>query len=142
MPARVASPEDLGEAAYDPVDEHDTIVSVFSGVARKGRWEPPARIRVYSLFGGADLDFCEADMLEGTTRVDVFVLFGGAQIRVPTDIDVDCRGLGIFGHFAQLSQRGDDPQPPRLLIRGTALFGGIDVKGPKRKRLRFGRRKR
>ena len=130
LPARRPS------ASAEPSEEHDSIVAFFGGAVRKGLWEPAERITVNAIFGGAELDFREAEMLEGVTEVQVFALFGGVEIKVPNDIDVECSGSGIFGGFSHHAQRSDEEAAPLLRIRGTAVFGGVEVKAPKPKRWR------
>ena len=66
----------------DPADERGTAIAIFGGSARKGSWEPPARLSVFSLFGGVEVDFSNADLLEGTSEVEILVLFGGVEIKV------------------------------------------------------------
>jgi len=140
--APATPPAPPGELAV-PEEDSETVVAVFSGATRRGAWEPPARVRALALFGGVELDFCEADLLEGTTRVDVLALFGGVfggvTVRVPDDVHVDCGGLGLFGSFSNRSQRAEQADAPGLQIRGLALFGGAELKGPRRRK---GRRKR
>ena len=123
LPARLAG-RDLDRR----VDERDSIVSIFSDVNRMGQWEPPERLSVFTMFGGVELDFCDADLLEGTSELDVIAIFGGVEIRVPPGIHVETRGLGIFGSFSHLHQRADEPDAPVLRIKGLALFGGVEVK--------------
>jgi len=115
-------------------DAGETVVALFSGARRSGPWEPPAKLRVLSFFGGCEIDYTESEMLEGESEVVVIAVFGGATIRVPPDIDVISQGIGVFGHFSQFGQRGDDPQPPRLRVRGLSIFGGVEVKGPRKRR--------
>lgn len=132
-----------GEAApVHPDDDHETVFSIFGGASRKGNWEPPSRLSVFCLFGGAELDFREADMLEGVTEVQIFCLFGGAGIKVPPDIDVETRGQGIFGGFSHHAQRADEDDAPRLRITGLALFGGVEVKQKPLRRRWLSRRPR
>lgn len=122
-------------APVHPDDDHDTVFSLFGGASRKGNWEPPSRLSVFSLFGGVELDFREADMLEGVTEVQIFCMFGGIGIKVPPDIDVETRGQGIFGGFSHHAQRSDEEGAPLLRITGLALFAGVEVKQkPLRKR--------
>jgi hypothetical protein len=136
-PARVPvrAPEasaGAAEEADDP-EARTTVLALFGSAKRAGRWEPPARVQVLSLFGGVHIDFTEAEMLEGETVVEIFAFCGGVEIRVPPDIDVITEGFGLFGHFGQKDQRGDDPQPPRLRVKGLALMSGVEVKGPRRR---------
>jgi ABC-type xylose transport system permease subunit len=100
------------------------------GAERKGAWEPPARLDVIAIMGGVELDFTEADLLEGETVVEVLAIMGGVKIIVPGDIDIESgSGLGIMGGFASVSHRADsDDDPPLLRIRGVALMGGVEIK--------------
>lgn len=125
-------PAESGRTSLDRrLDDRDSVVSIFGGAVRKGAWEPPERLSVVALFGGVKLDFSQADMLEGVSRVDVFAAFGGVEIRVPPDIHVETRGLGIFGGFGHYAQRAPEDDAPLLRIHGLALFGGVEVKPAK-----------
>jgi hypothetical protein len=77
--------------------EESSVVALLGGSARKGSWEPPARLRVLAVMGGVELDFREADLYEGETFVDVLAIMGGVSIIVPPDIDVDADGQGFLG---------------------------------------------
>lgn len=124
------APRPAERAGLAAVEDRESIVALFSGAVRKGAWEPPERLAVYAIFGGVLLDFRDADLLEGTTEVVILALFGGVEIRVPDDIDVECRGTGIFGGFGHTVQRAGDEGAPLLRISGTAIFGGVEVKTP------------
>ena len=128
--------------------EIQRILSVFGSNTRGGYWEPPERLEVLALFGGAKLDFRDANLYSGETIVNCFAMFGGIEIIVPADIEVDANGTGLFGGFEHkaLKQRrrglfgrrssrdeehepfDDDEEPPILKIRGFALFGGVEIK--------------
>lgn len=136
IPNQGIATEGVVDTALDDPEAHKNLFGIFSGATRKGRWEPPGRLSVFAIFGGVELDFCDAELLEGETVVEAWAFCGGIEIRVPEDIDVITEGVGIFGHFAQRDQRGSDPQPPRLRIKGVSLFGGVEVKGPKKRRRR------
>ena len=132
LPARTES----GDLALD--SEEGRIVAVMSTATRKGRWEPPAKLVVFAMMGGAELDFREANLYEGETIVDVTVLMGGVEILIPPDVDVECEGTGFMGGFSSLSYRARADDAPLLRIRGWAVMGGVDVKVkklPLRKRL-------
>lgn len=115
-----------------PADEHTTIVAIMAGAVRTGAWEPPARIQVFALMGGAELDFREADMLLGVTEVQVLALMGGAKIIVPPDVDLEVNGTGFMGGFENASNRADEPDAPLLRVTGFAVMGGVEVKVRKR----------
>jgi hypothetical protein len=122
-PVRPAPPAEL-----DFSDEQGFVMALLSSTRRKGHWEPPARLYVGALMGGAVLDFREADLLEGVTEVVILAIMGGVNIVVPPDLDVEVDGIGLLGGFSHLSRRTDDDDSPLLRIRGLALMGGVEVK--------------
>jgi hypothetical protein len=119
-------------------EDRETLLAILSGVQRKGAWEPAEHVRVYAVMGGAELDFSEAVMLEGVTELRIFALWGGVEVRVPDDIHVESRGVGVLGGFAQLDHRCAEPDASTLRISGFAVMGGVDVK--RKKDRRFWRR--
>jgi len=118
----------IATSELDLADEQGFVFAVMSGARRRGHWEPPARLYVTALMGGADLDFREADLLEGVSEVVVLALMGGVNIIVPPELDVEVNGVGLLGGFPHLSRRSDDHDAPLLRIRGLALMGGVNVK--------------
>jgi hypothetical protein len=123
-PARVAA---LVRAEDAPRSR--TVFAMFGGAERKGGWVVPRRLRVMTVMGGADLDFREARFAPGENRVAVFAMFGGVDIIVPPGLRVDVEGGAIFGGFEDATHRAtaDDPDAPRLVITGFAMFGGVSV---------------
>ncbi len=115
-----------------PVDRPDRgyAIAILGGATRKGRWIPAQRTLVYTVMGGATLDFREALLPPGITEIAVFALMGGVEIIVPPGLAVESGGIAIMGGF---DHSHDDPghrapDAPTLRIRGFALMGGVDVK--------------
>jgi predicted membrane protein len=85
---------------------------------------------VSAFFGGFDIDLSRAD-IEGNEAVilaDAF--FGGGEIRIPETWHVVIEGSAFCGAFMdETRQRPPEGSTPakRLIIRGTALFGGITI---------------
>ena len=104
------------------------IVAVMSGAIRKGQWEPAGRFRVLAVMGGVELDFRDADMLDGTTEINVLAIMGGCNIIVPPDVAVDVNGLGFMGGFTHLRHRPVEEDAPVIRIKGLAVMGGVEVK--------------
>ena len=119
-PPRAVAPE-----TYEDVGR---VIAVLGGSSRKGSWEPPALLRVLALMGGVELDFREANLLEGETVVDVLAVMGGVTIVVPPDVDVEASGTGFLGGFGGVSNHAKETNAPLLRIRGLAVMGGVDVK--------------
>lgn len=83
-----------------------------------------------AIFGGFDLDLRQVVMEVPVTRIDVFVLFGGGELRVPEDWEVSIQATAIAGGVADKSQPYPEAgtRKPQLVVSGTILFGGIEVK--------------
>lgn len=114
--------------ATHPDDERATIFAVLGGSTRKGTWEPAEHSEVIAIMGGVNLDFREADLLEGTTTVRCFAMMGGISIIVPPDVDVDVNGIGLLGGFDHVDHRANDEDVPRIKIEGIALMSGVSVR--------------
>jgi len=117
--------------------EPDRMVAVFGGVERRGRWRVRARSQITAVFGGVDLDLREADFDAPVAELNVQTCFGGVELKVPAGITVRNETVNIFGG-TEIKHVGEPVAgAPTLVIKGTVLFGGVSVKGP-RPRL-FGR---
>jgi hypothetical protein len=118
------SPVPIEEPA-NPADSFDTMVAIFGGGERKGRWRVKRRTNAVAVFGGHDLDMTDAVFEGREVTIWAFAVFGGIDITVPDAVGVRNEGVGIFGGFA--ARGGDDPDPnaPVVVVKGLALFGGV-----------------
>jgi len=81
-----------------------------------------------ALLGGCDIDLRQASITEGGEAVlDTFAFWGGIEIRVPEDWEVVNRGGAFLGAF-EIKARPRPGTRKRLLITGTAIMGGVEVK--------------
>lgn len=128
--APAAPSSGLASVTHGPVESRQTVVALMGGVERKGPWTPARTVHVFTMWGGAELDFREARFPPGTTQVHILALMGGVEIIVPPGVHVSCDGIGIMGGFTQAGETGAaeaDPGAPSLRITGVAIMGGVDV---------------
>ena len=124
--ARVASSGDSQSATMN-------ITAIFGGIERHVTAHDFRGGTVSAVFGGAELDFREAEMEGEEAVLEVNAVFGGAEIRVPTNWRVEVRGQALFGGYSD-STRGsvnpdvNAPKRKTLILTGTALFGGVELK--------------
>ncbi|MFU8816149.1 MAG: LiaF domain-containing protein [Pseudomonadales bacterium] len=104
------------------------VVDVFGGSNRTGHWRVPAEVRVFTMFGGSDIDFSEAVFTSRTTRIKLLCLFGGVDIYVPEGVNTTVKAFAIFGGIDNRTPSCPDPDAPRLVVEGLVMFGGADVK--------------
>ena len=116
-------------APAESVREHGFQIAIMGGYEKKGEWTPPRKLQSLAIMGGAGLDFREARMPPGVTEVNILAIMGGAEILVPPGLAVETHGFGFMGGFEGVDQAGvdTDPDAPRLVIRGLAIMGGVEV---------------
>jgi hypothetical protein len=110
-----------------------SLVAVFGGVERRGRWRLGERCSVTCVFGGADLDLTQAELSGRRTELRVISVFGGADVSLPEGLNVDVTERAIFGgNDVRLDERSPDPGGPVLHLRLTSVFGGTAVRRGRR----------
>lgn len=145
----------LDRSGSSPADQehrraNELMVAIMGGVSRKGYWQPARQSKIIAFMGGAELDFREAELPNGTTELFIIAVMGGAEIIVPPGLAVECSGIGIMGGFDHQAdlRRPAGSNTPRLRITGIALMGGVEVSvrlpgetaADARRRIRYERR--
>ncbi|WP_037673482.1 DUF1707 domain-containing protein [Streptomyces griseus] len=103
-------------------------LAMFGGFHRRGEWVVPPRFTAWSMFGGGRLDLSEARFTGKETRVLAVALWGGTQIVVPDDVEVQVKGLGLFGLFGKRGAHRARTGAPRIVISGLARWGAVVTK--------------
>lgn len=114
--------------AVGSTEESDHIINIFGGSNRSGRWTVAKQIKSVSIFGGANIDFTDAQFSHPEVRIKVFCLFGGDTIYVPENINVVSKAFCIFGGVDNTAPCIADRNSPTIIIEGCAIFGGINIK--------------
>jgi len=107
------------------------LVALFSGNSSRAVSQSFKGGSSVSMFGGSEIDLRDAKLSGGKAKFDVFVMFGGAEITVPKDWEIVIKGLPLFGGMDDKTSaptREGEVDPPTLVIKYLALFGGIEVK--------------
>jgi predicted membrane protein len=82
-----------------------------------------------NIFGGTELDLSQADFT-GVAVIELTTIFGGTKLLVPSNWAVKSEAVTIFGGIEdkRRMQTVTETTEKTLLIRGTVIFGGIDIK--------------
>jgi predicted membrane protein len=118
-----------GGSSYETLNEY----AMFGGIERRMHTNSFRGGSIVSIFGGVVVDFRTADIEGEEAVIYVEAVFGGIELRVPERWKVVFQGQSIFGGYA------DETRPPladamgtsarkTLILRGKAVFGGINVK--------------
>jgi hypothetical protein len=104
------------------------LLSVFGSTEREGRIRVRRRVTCLTTFGNIDLDLRQATLEGDVITIVMLGAFGAADVYVPEGVEVDFRGLSLFGHSRA---NGNDPpgRPGTPLVRvfALSLWAGIDV---------------
>jgi predicted membrane protein len=84
---------------------------------------------ITAVFGGCDVNLTQADF-EGEIIIDVTAIFGGAKIIIPPGWEVKSEVTAIFGGLddKRSIQPISDGKHRLLIIKGIAMFGGVDIR--------------
>lgn len=105
----------------------DDVSVIFSGSETKNKSQNYKGGKVTAIFGGATLDLRDAK-LTGEASLDIFVLCGGVELRVPRDWKVVSKAAPIAGGIENKSEGNEDHKGPLLVLTGTVLLGGVEIK--------------
>jgi predicted membrane protein len=113
------------------IDQNDIIdsVNVFGGANQKVFSKNLRGGDVVAIFGGCELNLSHSDF-QDTITLEVVAIFGGIKIIVPPTWEIKSEVAAIFGGIDDkraVAPFGDGPRKI-LVIKGLALFGGVDIK--------------
>jgi len=63
----------------------------------QGPWRPGNKVWAIALVGASEIDFRQAQLDEGVTKVTSIVIIGRSKIVAPSDMSVTVTGLSILG---------------------------------------------
>jgi hypothetical protein len=87
--------------------------------------------KVTAILGGFHLDLTRADLDNNRAVVHIDTVFGGGEIRVPDTWRITIEATAVAGAFVDETypQPSGMPGPVKqLIIRGAAIFGGVNIK--------------
>ena len=113
-----------GYSSEDYVDS----TAIFGGVHKKIVSKNFKGGDVTSIMGGTEIDLTQADFT-GVIHLDVTQVMGGTKIIVPPHWEVRCEVSAMFAGFEDKRQQPAITNPDKvLIIDGTSIFGGIELK--------------
>ncbi len=85
---------------------------------------------VVNIFGGSELNLSQAD-IQGKATLEITAIFGGTSLIVPANWTVKSEAVTIFGGIQDkrpMPAINSEHSGKILVLKGTVLFGGIDIK--------------
>jgi predicted membrane protein len=121
---------------YSTTNKADYIdyTNIFSGSERQLITENFQGGNINSIFGGGEVDLTRSSLAPGENIIEITCIFGGTTIIVPESWSVILDITPILGGFSDARKiRGDviKDNTRTLIIRGTVIFGGGELKSYK-----------
>jgi len=123
--------EARASASGVPRSARDPFVHAFALLGAQERTVGTAVFRgadLVAFMGACKLDLRRATMVGEEAVIDVLALMGGVDILIPESWTVDAKVLPVMGGLGDHTHPIASGTPQRLVIRGLALMGGVEVK--------------
>lgn len=118
----------IGKINAKEIDMEHTYTSTFSEEKINLDNEKLENCAINSIFGSVSLDLRNA-IIDEDILINNYVVFGGVTIKVPKDVNVVVKTTSIFGGVDNKTGRNKSKENVKTIyIKGTILFGGIDIK--------------
>lgn len=114
---------------YDSKEDYVDSTSFFGGAKKNIISKNFRGGDLVNIFGGTELDLTRADFT-GTAVLELTTIFGGTKLIVPSNWTVRSEAVTIFGGLEDKRnvQTVIDNPDKILLLKGTVIFGGIEIK--------------
>ena len=105
----------------------------FGSTKRKGQWEVPEHVVLRQRMGSAELDFTEAVLATPNITLDLDMVGGSVELRVPDDMHVESTLETKLASYQDHRRANPQPATRTLSIQGRAVWGSVEVRGPKKR---------
>jgi len=102
--------------------------AVMGGVNRKNTSKAFRGGEITAIMGGAELDLTQATPVPEGAVMDLFAMWGGIEIHVPADWTVENRVAPLMGGAEDSRKAVGTDGKKRLILKGMAIMGGVEVK--------------
>jgi predicted membrane protein len=123
-----ASKQEQYNAKYSGDDYIDTV-SIFGGVNKTILSKQFRGGDIVNIFGGAELDFTQAD-INGRVVIDITQIFGGTKIIVPSNWQVVSDLAAVFASVddKRIRSTASVGSEKVLVLKGVSIFAGVDIR--------------
>jgi predicted membrane protein len=82
---------------------------------------------IVNVFGGTELNLSQSD-IAGRVPLEMTTIFGGTKLIVPPNWGVQSEAVTIFGGLEDKRPASPESTDKILVLKGTVIFGGIEIK--------------
>jgi predicted membrane protein len=127
--APLPPPDPLKNPSPRITDTNSTMsaMAILGGVSRGNNSRAFRGADLLAVMGGCVIDLRQA-AINGEAVIDVFAMWGGIEIKVPEDWTVVSRVVPLMGGVDDKTRPPQTATAHRLVLRGFAVMGGIEIK--------------
>lgn len=103
-----------------------TYNGIFGGVDERIKSKDFKGCKVYSIFGGCDLDLRDIK-IKGDIAIDVYSIFGGTTLILPSEYKIILNSTAILGGNENKASSNEDGTYT-IYINAISIFGGCELK--------------
>lgn len=118
-----------GMDTTDSKEDYVNATSVFGGTKKNILSKNFKGGEIVNIFGGTELNLSQADITEEAV-IEMTTIFGGTKLIIPSNWTVKSDAAVIFGGIEDKRPVSsvEESNHRTLKIKGTVIFGGIDIK--------------
>lgn len=121
-------PPGTGVRSASVSDQTVGAIAVMSGVKRRSASPDFRGGDLIAFMGGTTLDLRDAGIASGEARIEVFAMWGGIEVFVPEGWVVVDKVFPFMGGVDDKTRRPTAEAPPRLVVKGLVIMGGVEIK--------------
>jgi hypothetical protein len=121
----------LRRRTHSTADAPDTWIHAFAFWTALKRQSQATDFRggdLSAVMGGIELDLTGARIAADRAELQLFCMWGGIELKVPKEWRLDIRVLPLLGGYADNTRQEPSLDAPVLVIKGSALMAGVDIK--------------
>ncbi len=125
----ITGEHNTGSAAYSSEDDYVKATAIFGGTKKNILSKKFRGGDIVNIFGGTELNLSQAD-IDGEAVIEMTAIFGGSKLIIPSNWTVKSDAAAIFGGIEDKRPAVSvaEGEQKILRLRGTVIFGGIDIK--------------
>jgi len=116
-----------GDRTIADANSRINAFAVLGGVQQSNNSQDFRGGEASAIMGGCEIDLRQAQIKEDQAVISTFAMWGGIKIKVPITWNVNVQGVPFLGGFDDKSVKPGDASAKRLIIKGTAVMGGVEV---------------
>jgi predicted membrane protein len=117
------------ETKYYSSEDYIDSTSIFGGIKKNILSKKFSGGDIVNIMGGTEINLMQAD-ITGAVILEVTQIFGGTKLIVPSNWEIKPEIVAIFGGIEdkRTMQNVSGNADKILVLKGTTLFGGIEIK--------------